>query len=135
MIALQIGLLVFLGALSVFLASVEASFTLLKRRRLTQVGFHDEKRVELAQSYTEDPPRIVMPIHLGTYTAHVGMTVIITSLIFRVVDHWAMLAAFGVMMAYLLLFRVSVPYILVRQDPEGAFLKLLGCRGSPLQYR
>ena len=121
----QIVLIVFLAGLSVFLATVEASFNLLKRRRLTQVGFHDEKRIELAQSYLEDPPRIVMPVHLGTYTAHVGMTVIITSLAFRLVDHWAMLAAFGVMMAYLLLFRVSVPYMLVRQDPEGAFLTLL----------
>ena len=125
MIVLQVGLIVFLGTLSVFLASVEASYNLCKRRRLSQVGFHDEKRVELALHYMEDPPRIVMPVHLGTYTAHVGMTVIITSLIFRLLDHWAMLAAFGVMMAYLLLFRVSVPYILVRQDPEGAFLRLL----------
>ena len=125
MITLQVGLIVFLVALSVFLATVEASFNLLKRRRLTQVGFHDEKRVELAQSYIDDPPRIVMPAHLGTYTAHVGMTVIITSLIFRVIDHWAMLVAFGVMMAYLLLFRLSVPYMLVRNDPEGAFLQLL----------
>jgi magnesium and cobalt transporter len=121
----QIGLIVLLAGLSVFLATVEASFNLLKRRRLTQVGFHDEKRIELAQSYLEDPPRIVMPVHLGTYTAHVGMTVIITSLAFRLIDHWAMLGAFGVMMAYLLLFRLSVPYMLVRQDPEGAFLKLL----------
>jgi putative hemolysin len=125
MILLQVGLIIFLGALSVFLASVEASYNLCKRRRLSQVGFHDEKRVELALHYMEDPPRIVMPVHLGTYTAHVGMTVITTSLIFRLVDHWAMLAAFGVMMAYLLLFRVSVPYILVRQDPEAAFLRLL----------
>jgi CBS domain containing-hemolysin-like protein len=125
MIALQITLVVLLAGLSIFLATVEASFNLLKRRRLTQVGFHDEKRVELAQSYLEAPPRIVMAVHLGTYTAHVGMTVIITSLVFRQLDHWAMLAAFGVMMAYLLLFRVSVPYILVRNDPEAAFLKLL----------
>jgi CBS domain containing-hemolysin-like protein len=121
----QIALIVFLAGLSVFLATVEASFNLLKRRRLTQVAFHDEKRILLAQSYLEDPPRIVMPVHLGTYTAHVGMTVIITSLAFRLVDHWAPLAAFGVMMAYLLLFRVSVPYILARQDPESAFLQLL----------
>ena len=71
------------AVLSVFLATVEASFNLLKRRRLTQVGFHDEARVELAQRYLDDPPRMLMPVHLGTYTAHVGMTVIITSLAFR----------------------------------------------------
>lgn len=125
MITLQALLIVLLAGLSVFLATVEASFHLLKRRRLTQVGFHDEARVELAQRYLEDPPRMLMPVHLGTYTAHVGMTVIITSLAFRLVDHWAMLAAFGVMMTYMLLFRVSIPYILVRQDPEGTFLRLL----------
>jgi putative hemolysin len=123
MIGLQVALIVLLAGLSVFLASVEASFNQLKRRRLTQVGFHDESRVALAHRYLDDPPR--MPIHLGTYTAHVGMTVIITSLAFRLVDHWAMLTAFGIMMAYLLLFRLSMPYILVRQDPEATFLRLL----------
>jgi CBS domain containing-hemolysin-like protein len=124
-ITLQATLIVLLAALSVFLATVEASFNLLKRRRLTQVGFHDEARIELAQRYLDDPPRMLMPVHLGTYTAHVGMTVIITSLAFRLVDHWAMLTAFGIMMAYMLLFRVSMPYILVRQDPEATFLRLL----------
>jgi CBS domain containing-hemolysin-like protein len=125
MITLQAFLIVLLAVLSVFLATVEASFNLLKRRRLSQVAFHDEGRLELAQRYLDDPPRMLMPVHLGTYTAHVGMTVIITSLAFRLVDHWTMLTAFGIMMAYLLLFRVSMPYILVRQDPEGTFLRLL----------
>jgi CBS domain containing-hemolysin-like protein len=125
MITLQAFLIVVLAVLSVFLATVEASFNLLKRRRLSQVAFHDEARLELAQRYLDDPPRMLMPVHLGTYTAHVGMTVIITSLAFRLVDHWAMLTAFGIMMAYLLLFRVSMPYILVRPDPEGTFLRLL----------
>ncbi|HXK10986.1 MAG TPA: hemolysin family protein [Vicinamibacteria bacterium] len=125
MIALQVLLVVLLAGLSIFLSSVQAAFHLLKRRRLTQVGFRDEARIELAQRYLDDPARMLMPVQLGTYTAHVCMTVIITSLAFRLVDHWAMLTAFGVMMAYLLLFRVSMPYILVRQDPEAAFLKLL----------
>jgi CBS domain containing-hemolysin-like protein len=121
----QALLVLLLAGLSMFLAVVEASFIMLKRRRLTQVGFRDETRLELAQSYLEDPPRLLMPVHLGTYTAHVGMTVIATSIMFRAVSHWAMLAAFGLMMLYLLLFRVSVPYMLVRKDPEGTFLRLL----------
>jgi putative hemolysin len=124
-IGFQVALIVLLVGLSVFLATVEASFNLMKRRRLTQVGFHDEARVELAQRYIDDPPQMLIPAHLGTYTAHVGMTVIITSLAFRLVDQWAMLTAFGLMMAYLLLFRVSMPYMLVRQDPEATFLALL----------
>jgi putative hemolysin len=124
-IGLELLVLLLLAGLSIFLASVEASFHLLKRRRLAQVTHHDEAMAELASSYLEDPPRLLMPVHLGTYTAHIGMTVIITSLLFDVVTYWAMLAAFGAMMAYLLLFRVSVPYILVYQDPERAFLRLL----------
>jgi putative hemolysin len=124
-ITLQIAVIVFLAALSVFLATVEASFNLTKRRRLSQIGFHDERRLQLAQSYLDDPPRMLMPAHLGTYTAHVGMTVVITSLAFRLVDQWAMLTAFGIMMAYLLLFRLSMPYMFVRQNPELMFLTLL----------
>ena len=45
MISLQILLVLFLVGLSLFLATVEAAFNLAKRRRLTQVGFHDEARV------------------------------------------------------------------------------------------
>ncbi len=125
MISLQILLVLFLVGLSLFLATVEAAFNLAKRRRLTQVGFHDEARVSLAQLYVDDPPRLLMPVQVGTYTAHVGMTVVITSMVFHVLEHWAMLAAFGVMVVYLLLFRVSLPYILVRHDPEKVFLSLL----------
>jgi putative hemolysin len=125
MIWLEVLFLLLLAGLSFFLASVEASFHLLKRRRLAQVTHHDDATAELAASYLEDPPGLLMPVHLGTYTAHIGMTVIVTSLFFDVLAHWAMLAALGAMMAYLLLFRVSVPYILVRQDPERAFLRLL----------
>jgi CBS domain containing-hemolysin-like protein len=125
MIWLELLVVLLLAGLSIFLASVEASFHLLKRRRLAQVTHHDEATAELASTYLEDPPRLLMPVHIGTYTAHVGMTVIITSLFYDVVAHWAMLAALAVMMAYLLLFRVSVPYIIVHQDPERAFIRLL----------
>jgi CBS domain containing-hemolysin-like protein len=125
MIWLEALVLLLLAGLSIFLASVEASFHLLKRRRLAQVTHHEEVRGELASSFLEDPPRLLMPVHLGTYTAHIGMTVLVTSLFYDLVAHWAMLAAFAAMMAYLLLFRVSIPYILVRRDPERAFLRLL----------
>jgi magnesium and cobalt exporter, CNNM family len=125
MIPLKILLLVCLAALSIFLAATEASFHLLKRRRLTRVAFADERKIQLAERYLDDPPGLLMPAHLGTYVAHVGMTVIITSLFFDWLTHWAMLAAFAAMMLYLLLFRASLPYGLVRQDPERAFLGML----------
>lgn len=125
MIWIEIFVLLALAALSTFLASVEAAFHMLKRRRLAQVAHHDEALGERAFSYLEDPPRLLMPVHLGTYTSHVGMTVLVTSLLYDLLGHWAMVTAFLAVMAYLLLFRVSVPYILVHRDPERAFLRLL----------
>ena len=125
MIPLQLLLLVTLAGVSVFLASFEASFHLLKRRRLARATLRDEKRAQLAELYLDDPPRLLMPAHLGTYTSHVAMTVIITTMFLDLLTHWAPLAAFLAMMAYLLLFRASIPYALVRQNPERSFLLLL----------
>lgn len=125
MIGFRLALLLVLAGLSMFLAAVEASFHLLKRRRLAQLLRHDEAREALVVPYLENPPRLLMPVHLGTYAAHVAMTVIIASLFYDLMTHWAMLAAFAAMMAYLLLFRVSVPYLLVSHDPERSFLRLV----------
>ncbi len=127
MIGMRVVLLLVLAGLSMFLAAVEASYHLLKRRRIAQLLRQDgdDRREALVEPYLEDPRRLLMPVHLGTYAAHVGMTVIITSLYFEVLTHWAMLAAFATMMAYLLLFRVSLPYLLVSQDPERSFLRLV----------
>jgi len=125
-IGLSVVLLLVLAGLSLFLAAVEASYHLLKRRRVAQLlRQEDDGREDLVEPYLEDPRKLLMPVHLGTYAAHVGMTVIITSLYFEVLTHWAMLAAFATMMAYLLLFRVSLPYLLVSQDPERSFLRLV----------
>ena len=54
-----------------------------------------------------------------------GMTIVITALFLEYLDHWAMLVAFLAMMAYLLLFRLTVPYALVRGNPERSLLVLL----------
>jgi CBS domain containing-hemolysin-like protein len=125
MITLQLFLLLLLAVVSIFLATFEASFHLLKRLRLAQATLHDGKKAALAELYLNDPPRLLMPAHLGTYTSHVGMTVIITTLFLGRLTYWAPLAAFLAMMAYLLLFRASIPYGLVRQNAERTFLFLL----------
>jgi putative hemolysin len=62
---------------------------------------------------------------MGTYTAHVGMTVVITSMLLERLEGWAMLVAFLVMVGYLLLFRLTLPYALVRRNPERSLLLLL----------
>ncbi|MBI3932507.1 MAG: HlyC/CorC family transporter [Acidobacteria bacterium] len=124
MIWLNVFLLALLSTASVALASVEAAFYLLRRRRLSHVALQNP-RAELVNRYLEDPPRLLMPIHIGTYSAHVGMTVIITAMFIDWIAHWAMLVAFASMVAYLLLFRLTVPYALVRRNPERSLLLLL----------
>jgi CBS domain containing-hemolysin-like protein len=122
--ALNLGLLFLLTVVSVGLASVEASFYLLKRRRLGHLAVQNP-RADLVNRYLEDPPSLLMPIHMGTYTAHVGMTVLIASMLYDLASRWAMLIAFVMMVAYLLVFRLTLPYALVRRNPEKSLMVLL----------
>jgi CBS domain containing-hemolysin-like protein len=124
MIGAHLALLLLLAALSIFMAAVEAAFYLTKRRRLSHLA-EQNPRVELVNRYLDDPPSLLMPVHIGTYTAHMGMTIVITALFLEYLDHWAMMVAFLAMMAYLLLFRLTVPYALVRANPERSLLLLL----------
>jgi CBS domain containing-hemolysin-like protein len=124
MIALQIVLLLVLAVASMSLAAVEAAFYLIKRRRVAHLAL-ENPRAALVNAYLEDPPSLLMPVHIGTYTAHVGMTIIITALFLDLLGQWAMLVAFGAMVVYLLLFRLTVPYALVRSNPERSLLVLL----------
>jgi len=124
MIGVHIAVLLLLAVLSIFMAAVEAAFYLTKRRRLSHLASQNP-RVELVNRYLDDPPSLLMAVHIGTYTAHMGMTIVITALFLELLDHWAMLVAFLAMMAYLLLFRLTVPYALVRGTPERSLLLLL----------
>ena len=123
MIAFKLALLFVLTAASLLLAAVEAAFYLLKRRRLSHLALHNP-RAELINEYLDDPPALLMPVHMGTYTAHVAMTVVITSLFLRVLSHWALLLAFLVMVVYLVVFRLAAPYALVRRNPERSLIVL-----------
>lgn len=124
MTAIQVALIFLLVGASGFLASVEAAFYLMKRRRFTGSAL-DDPRAELANRYLDDPPTLLMPVHIGAFTAHAGMTVILTSLFLDLLSHWAMLFAFGAMLLYLLLFRLTMPYAAVRRDPQAVLLLLL----------
>jgi len=123
MIWLNVLVLAVLAAASLLLASVEAAFYLLKRRRLSHVALQNP-RAEIVNRYLEDPPALLMPVHMGTYTAHVAMTVVIAALFLHNLGQWAMLVAFLSMVIYLLVFRLSVPYALVRRNPERSLLLL-----------
>jgi len=121
---LNVGLLLLLAIASGLLAAVEAAFYLVRRRRLSHIALQNP-RAELVNTYLEDPPSLLMPIHMGTYTAHVGMTVVITSMLLDWMAGWAMLVAFLSMVGYLLIFRLTLPYALVRRNPERSLLLLL----------
>lgn len=124
MTALLVALLFLLVGASLFLACVEAAFYALRRRRFTGAALAD-RRAELANRFLDDPPALLMPIHIGAFTAHVGLTVILASMFLGWLQHWSMLLAFGAMVIYLLLFRLSIPYGIVRADPAGVLLLLL----------
>jgi CBS domain containing-hemolysin-like protein len=124
MFAFTIALLLLLAVASIALAAVEAAFYLVKRRRLSHVSMQNP-RADLANRYLEDPPTLLMPVHIGTFTAHTAMTVVLTSLLLDPLAHWAILATLAAMMAYLLLFRLTLPYALVRRNPERSLLVLL----------
>jgi len=124
LIVVQALLILTFTAASVALAAVEAAFYLLKRRRLSHIALQNP-RAELVNRYLQDPPTLLMPVHMGTYTAHLAMTVLLISLLLDALGEWAMPAAFLFMIVYLLLFRLSVPYTFVRRNPERSLLVLL----------
>ena len=123
MIGLKLATIALLALVSVSLAVVESAFYLVKRRRLGHFT-ESNPRAALVNSYLDDPPSLLMPAHIGTYTAHVGMTVMLTWTFLDYHPRGAILAAFLLMMLYLLLLRLMLPYALVRRNPERSLLVL-----------
>ena len=111
---------------SVLLATTEAAFYLVKRRSLHRLADDDSPVMVRLNAYFDDPPSILMPIHIGTYTAHVAMTVLVTVLLLDLLNHWAMLVALVTMVIYLLLFRLTLPYAIARRSPARVLLTLIG---------
>jgi CBS domain containing-hemolysin-like protein len=122
--ALVVAALALVAAVSIGLAAVEAAFYLVKRRRLAHLA-HENPRAELVNRYLDDPPTLLMPVHMGTYTAHVTMTVLIMWLCLDRLEYWGLLVAFLSMLVYLLVFRLTIPYALVRRNPERSLFVLL----------
>lgn len=110
---------------SITLATIEAAFYLAKRRTLHRLLDEDSPQLEKLTRYFEDPPSILMPIHIGTYTAHVAMTVLVTVLLLDLLNAWAMLVALVTMFVYLLIFRLTLPYAIARRGPERVLLALI----------
>jgi CBS domain containing-hemolysin-like protein len=122
-LGLGLALFVLAAVVSMALAAVEAAFYLTRRRRLAH--FSQAETLELAHRYLEDPPTLLMPIHMGTYLAHVVMTTTVTLAALDALGHWALLVAVSAMVLYLFLFRLTLPYALVRENPERSLLVLL----------
>jgi len=110
---------------SISLATMEAAFHLVKRRNLHKVAEEGSPEMEKLSQYFEDPPAILMPIHIGTYTAHVAMTVLLTALLLDLLGRWAALVALTTMVIYLLIFRLTLTYAIARRGPERVLLTLI----------
>ena len=113
------------AVVSISLATAEAAFYLVKRRTLLRIAEPDSPELERLTAYFEDPPSMLMPIHIGTYTAHVAMTVTLTVMLLDLLSHWAMLVALVTMILYLLIFRLTLPYAIARRGPERVLLVLV----------
>lgn len=114
-----------LVVVSIILSTLEAAFYLVKRRNLHRLAEEGSPAMEKLSRYFEDPPSILMPIHIGTYTAHVAMTVLVTVLLLDLLNAWAMLVALVTMFVYLLIFRLTLPYAIARRGPERVLLTLI----------
>ena len=125
MTLLVLSTILFSILISIALATMEAAFYLVKRRNLHKIADEDSPELLKLSSYFEDPPSILMPIHIGTYTAHVAMTVLLTVLLLDLLHEWAMLVALVTMVIYLLIFRLTLPYAIARRAPERVLLTLV----------
>ena len=112
-------------AMSITLATMEAAFYLVKRRNLHKIADEGSPELVKLSHYFEDPPSMLMPVHIGTYTAHVAMTVLVTVLLLDLLHHWATLVALVTMFIYLLIFRLTLPYAIARRGPERVLLTLI----------
>jgi CBS domain containing-hemolysin-like protein len=119
-----LALVVLLAGVSISLSVIESAYYSLRRRRLGHLA-QGNRRTELANRYMEDPPALLMPIHIGTYTAHVGMTAVVTWLLHDSLERWAVLAAMGFMLAFLLVCRTWLPWSMTWRNPERALLALM----------
>jgi putative hemolysin len=124
MLWLTAAAVLLLAIISIALSCIEAAFYLIRRRHLGLLA-HQNPRTELVVRYLDDPARLLMPIQMGTYMAHVMMTALMTAVLLNPLQHWALAVAILVMVIYLLLFRLTVPYALVRKNPERALFVLL----------
>lgn len=125
MISITALAVVLLAIISIALSCIEASYHLSGRRQLALTASDDAGAERLLERYVDDPASLLMPIQMGTYIAHVMMTALITSALLDYLNHWALAVAMLVMVIYLLLFRLTLPYAVVRRDPEGTLLKML----------
>jgi putative hemolysin len=120
-----LGFILLSIVISILLATLEAAFYLVKRRNLHRIAEEGSPELEKLSRYFEDPPSILMPIHIGTYTAHVAMTVLLTVLLLDLLNQWAMLVALVTMFIYLLIFRLTLPYAIAKRGPERVLLLLI----------
>ena len=125
MTMLGLSIMLFSVLVSIALATLEAAFYLVKRRNLHKMADEGSPEMEKLTRYFEDPPSILMPIHIGTYTAHVAMTVLLTIMLLDLLNRWATLVALVSMVIYLLIFRLTLPYAIAKRGPERVLLLLI----------
>lgn len=120
MTTVSLAVLALCAFISMALATMEAAYYQIKRRALR--GLPSSSALSHLDEYLDDPPSLLIPIHIGTYSAHVVMTVLITAMLLDLLKQWALVVTFVTMLLYLLIFRLTIPHAIARRAPERALL-------------
>ena len=79
----------------------------------------------LLATVLEDRERILIPLHFGTQTAAIILTVMITHICLQFGMHWGLCAALVSSILIALLFRQLLPRLLTQGNPERRLVRLL----------
>ncbi len=125
MISLELFVIVFFINLLTFLSAVESTISQMSVVSLKLLADKHEGKDEILNLIAEDRLQILIPLHLGTQTCSLTLSIVVTKLSLEWSLNYGLFIAFGVMVLVVLLFRQIIPWVITARNPERALLKLL----------
>jgi CBS domain containing-hemolysin-like protein len=107
------------------LSAVESALSQLSAVSLKLLAEKHEGKDEILNLLAEDRPRVLLPLHLGTQTSLLTISILVTLISIEQAPRYGVLLVFGLMIAVVLVFRLLIPRLITAPDPERAFLILL----------
>ena len=118
-----VGLLVILGAVTIYLGSVGAAFAMLMRLSLRLLAERGSRSGRFGV-YLDDPIQLFLPLRAMLGAVHIAATLLFATVFW--LDRfsallWTVVCSFG----FILVFEHLLPYLIVRRSPEAALDALL----------